>query len=177
MHIAHLTLSSSSRNASRRTCQHSNAAVRPLWSLFSKQFIHYTYTIYTMTHIQFYKFTNTSCCVYCILYIVCAYIYLHLAIQPIVEEKVVGHPDTMRLHRVALTIVVVAYVTCRVGSGEEGGGEEGGGGEGGREEGGREEGGGGGGGRGGEGENINGGKVRKELTRLMNIWHLTHFCS
>ena len=36
-----------------------------------------------------------------------------------------GHPDTMRLHRVALTIVVVAYVTCRVGSGEEGGREGG----------------------------------------------------
>ena len=72
------------------------------------------------------------------------YIDFHLAIQPIVEEKVVGHPDTMRLHRVALTVVVVAYVTCRVGAeGRRGGGREGGG---------RGRGGGGGGGGEGEGE-------------------------
>ena len=72
--------------------------------------------MYVCLHLAVYLYTYT---VYCM----SVYIDFHLAIQPIVEEKVVGHPDTMRLHRVALTVVVVAYVTCRVG--RRGGGGEG----------------------------------------------------
>ena len=36
---------------------------------------------------------------------------LHLAIEAVVEEEVVGHPHPVRLHRVSLSIVVISYVT------------------------------------------------------------------
>ena len=36
---------------------------------------------------------------------------LHLAIEAVVEEEVVGHPHPMRLHGMALAIVVVPNVT------------------------------------------------------------------
>ncbi len=39
------------------------------------------------------------------------YIYLHLSVETIVEEEVVGHSDAVRLHRVTLPIVVVTNVT------------------------------------------------------------------
>ena len=35
---------------------------------------------------------------------------LHLTVEAIVEEEVVGHPHPVRLHRVALAIVIVPYV-------------------------------------------------------------------
>ena len=38
---------------------------------------------------------------------------LHLSVESIVEQKVVGHAYTVRLHGVTLPIVVVAYVTCQ----------------------------------------------------------------
>jgi hypothetical protein len=40
-------------------------------------------------------------------------INLHLSVESIVEEKVVGHTNTVRLHGVTLPIVVVAYVTYK----------------------------------------------------------------
>ena len=36
---------------------------------------------------------------------------LHLPVETIVEEEVVGHPHPVRLHGVTLAIVVVANVT------------------------------------------------------------------
>ena len=36
---------------------------------------------------------------------------LHLPVETIVEEEVVGHPHPVRLHGVTLSIVVVANVT------------------------------------------------------------------
>lgn len=37
---------------------------------------------------------------------------LHLAVQSIVQQQVVGHAYAMRLHRMSLAIVIVANVTC-----------------------------------------------------------------
>ena len=39
---------------------------------------------------------------------------LHLSVEAIVEEKVVGHPHSVRLHGMSLAIIVVAYVTVVV---------------------------------------------------------------
>ena len=52
----------------------------------------------------------------CLCTATCTHVNLHLAIQPIVEEEVVGHPDTMGLHGVPLAIVVITNITCRVGT-------------------------------------------------------------
>ena len=43
---------------------------------------------------------------------VCVYTHidLHLPVETIVEQKVVGHPHSLGLHRVALAVVVVANV-------------------------------------------------------------------
>ena len=38
----------------------------------------------------------------------------HLPVETIVEQQVVGHPDSLGLHRVSLSIVVVPYVTIVV---------------------------------------------------------------
>ena len=39
-----------------------------------------------------------------------AHVYVHLPVQAIGQKQVVRHADTMRLHRMALAIVVVSYV-------------------------------------------------------------------
>ena len=39
---------------------------------------------------------------------------LHLAVEPVVEQEVVRHAYAVRLHRVALTVVVVPDVACEV---------------------------------------------------------------
>ena len=39
---------------------------------------------------------------------------LHLTVEAIVKEEVVGHPHPVRLHRVALSIIVVPNVTVVV---------------------------------------------------------------
>ena len=44
-------------------------------------------------------------------YTLCTYIDLHFPVQTIVQKQVMGHSDSMRLHRMALAIVVVSYVT------------------------------------------------------------------
>ncbi len=40
------------------------------------------------------------------------YVNLHLFVEPVVEDQIVCHPDAVRLHRVAWTIVVKACVLC-----------------------------------------------------------------
>lgn len=39
------------------------------------------------------------------------YIYLHLSVEPIIEQQVVSHADSVRLHGVPLTIVVISNIT------------------------------------------------------------------
>ena len=39
---------------------------------------------------------------------------LHLPVESVVEEEVVGHPHPMRLHGMSLAIIVVANVTVVV---------------------------------------------------------------
>ena len=39
---------------------------------------------------------------------------LHLPVEAVVEEEVVGHPHPVGLHGVALAIVVVPYITVVV---------------------------------------------------------------
>ena len=41
-------------------------------------------------------------------------IHLHLSVQPVVEDEVVGHSYSVRLHRVTLPVVVVADVAVVV---------------------------------------------------------------
>ena len=41
-------------------------------------------------------------------------VHLHLPVEAIVEEEVVGHPHPVRLHGMSLAIVVVANVTVVV---------------------------------------------------------------
>ena len=41
-------------------------------------------------------------------------VHLHLTVEPVVEEEVVGHPHPVRLHGVALAIIVVPNVTVVV---------------------------------------------------------------
>uniref|UniRef100_A0A3Q2DQH1 Uncharacterized protein n=1 Tax=Cyprinodon variegatus TaxID=28743 RepID=A0A3Q2DQH1_CYPVA len=41
------------------------------------------------------------------------YVNLHFSVQSVVQEQVVSHPDAMRLHRMALSIVIVPNVTYR----------------------------------------------------------------
>ncbi len=40
----------------------------------------------------------------------CTHVDLHLAVEPVVEQQVVRHADTVRLHRVTLPVVVVPDV-------------------------------------------------------------------
>ena len=42
---------------------------------------------------------------------VATYVDLHLPVETVVEQQVVSHPHSLRLHRMSLPIVVVAYVT------------------------------------------------------------------
>ena len=42
-----------------------------------------------------------------------AHVNLHLPVETVVEEKIVSHSDTMRLHGVPLPVVVITYITCR----------------------------------------------------------------
>ena len=42
------------------------------------------------------------------------YVDLHLLVQPIVDEQRMGHPDTMRLHRMPWPIVEVADIRYRM---------------------------------------------------------------
>ena len=37
---------------------------------------------------------------------------LHLAVEPVVEQEVVRHANAVRLHRVALSVVVISDVAC-----------------------------------------------------------------
>ncbi len=39
--------------------------------------------------------------------------HLHLAVQPVVHHQVVGHANTVRFHRVSLTVVVVPDLGCQ----------------------------------------------------------------
>ena len=48
-----------------------------------------------------------------------AYVYLHLSVEPVVQQEVVCHSDPMRLHRVTLPIVVVSNVPCEIREGGE----------------------------------------------------------
>lgn len=41
------------------------------------------------------------------------YINFHFPIQPIVEQEVVGHPDSVGFHRMTLAIVVIPNISCR----------------------------------------------------------------
>uniref|UniRef100_A0A3B3UR55 Uncharacterized protein n=1 Tax=Poecilia latipinna TaxID=48699 RepID=A0A3B3UR55_9TELE len=45
------------------------------------------------------------------------YIDLHLSVQPVVQKKVVGHPDAVRLHGMTLSVVIISYVTCKANRG------------------------------------------------------------
>ena len=42
-----------------------------------------------------------------------SHVYLHLSVEPVVQQQVVSHSDPVRLHGVPLPIVVITYVTCR----------------------------------------------------------------
>lgn len=39
------------------------------------------------------------------------YIYLHLSVEAIVEQQIVSHADSVGLHGVPLTIVVISNIT------------------------------------------------------------------
>lgn len=45
--------------------------------------------------------------------LISTYIYFHLAIKSVVEQKIVRHTNTMRLHWMSLSIVIVTYVPCK----------------------------------------------------------------
>ena len=50
-----------------------------------------------------------------------AYVDFHLTVETVAEQKVVRHADAMRLHRVALAIVVLAgHSGKRLGIGQSG---------------------------------------------------------
>ena len=50
-----------------------------------------------------------------------AYVDFHLTVETVAEQKVVRHADAMRLHRVALAIVVLAgHSGKRLGIGQRG---------------------------------------------------------
>ena len=48
---------------------------------------------------------------------VISHVYLHLSVEPVVEQQVVCHSDPVRLHGVPLSVVVITDVTCRRGNG------------------------------------------------------------
>jgi hypothetical protein len=43
---------------------------------------------------------------------VCTYVDLHLSVQAIVQDEVMGHSDAMRLHGVPRPVVVVSDLIC-----------------------------------------------------------------
>lgn len=42
------------------------------------------------------------------------YIDLHLSVESIVEQQVVGHADSVRLHGMPLTVVIVSNIACNI---------------------------------------------------------------
>ena len=48
---------------------------------------------------------------YAVIFFNVTYIYLHLSVEAIVEQQVVCHADSVGLHGMALTIVIVSNVT------------------------------------------------------------------
>lgn len=42
------------------------------------------------------------------------YVDLHLSVQSIVEQKIMGHAYAMRLHGMALPIIIIADVTWKL---------------------------------------------------------------